>query len=113
MRHVSDDWRWLPLVTTADDLDGATLEPVKEDLQRGAGYHEFLVPDVYPGNEILPHPFGRPFCLATPAEDAVIGLGLDAPSPHFFRQSIGRRRRDSSGGRAGSLAWSCRNPRRH
>ena len=30
--HFSGDWRWLPLVTTADDLDAATLEPVKEDL---------------------------------------------------------------------------------
>ena len=90
------DWRWLPLVTTADDLDAATLEPVKEDLQRGAGYREFLVPDDHPGNELLPRPFGRPVCLATPAEEAVIGLGLDAPGPHFFRQSMGQSEDESS-----------------
>ena len=51
VRHFSDDWRWLPLVTTADDLDAATLEPVKEDLQRGAVYRAYLVPDDHPGNE--------------------------------------------------------------
>ena len=89
VRHFSGDWRWLPLVTTADDLDATTLEPVKEDLQRGAGYREFLVPDNHPGNELLPNPFGRPFCLATQAE-VVIGLSLDFPAPHFFRQSMGR-----------------------
>ena len=89
VRHFSGDWRWLPLVTTADDLDTAFLEPVKENLRRGAGYREFLIRDDHPKNELLPHPFRRPFCLATPAE-AVIGLSLDAPGPHFFRQSMGR-----------------------
>ena len=102
----------LPLVTTAGVLDAVTREPVKEDLPRGAGYHEFLVPDD-PGNELLPHPFGRPFCLATPAEEVVIGLGLDAPGPHFFRQSMGRSEDegiplaeglDRSRGLAGALA---------
>ena len=38
----------------------------------------------------LSYPFGRPVCLATPAEDAVIGLGLDAPGPHLFGQTVGR-----------------------
>ena len=89
VRHFFGDWRWLPLVTTADDMDAATLKTIKEDLQRGAGYRAYLDPDDHPANELLPHPFGRPFFLATPAE-AVIGLGLDAKGPHFFRQSMGR-----------------------
>ena len=113
VRNFSGDWRWLPLVTTADDLDAATLEPVKEDLQRGTGYREFLVPDDHPGKELLPHLFGRPFYLATPAEEGVIGLGLDAPCRHIFRQSMGRsedegillaEELDRSRGLAGALA---------
>ena len=58
VRHFFGDWRWLPLVTTADDMDAATLKTVKEDLRRGAGYRAYLVPDDHPANELLPHPFG-------------------------------------------------------
>ena len=42
------------------------------------------------GNEFLSHPFGRPVRLDAPAEEAVIGLGLDAPGPHLFGQAMGR-----------------------
>ena len=75
----------LPLVATADDLDALTLEPVEEGLKSGAGHCADLIPDDHTGNELLSHPFGHPLCLATP----VVGLGLDAPSPHFFRQTVG------------------------
>ena len=80
----------LPLVATADDLDAPTLEPLAVGFQSGAGHCADLVPDDHTGKEFLSHPFGRPFCLATPAEEAVIGLGLDAPGPHLFGQAIGR-----------------------
>ena len=64
--------------------------PVEEGLQSAAGHCADLIPDVHTENELLSHPFGRPLCLATPAEEVVVGLGLDAPSPHFFRQTVGR-----------------------
>ena len=64
---------------TADDLDVPTFEPAKEGFQGGAGHRAHLIPDDHTGNECLPHPFGRPLCLTTPAEEAVIGLGLDTP----------------------------------
>ena len=59
-------------------------------LQSGAGHCADLIPDDHTGNEFLSHPFRRPVCLAAPAEEAVIGLGLDAPGLHFFGQAIGR-----------------------
>ena len=88
--HFSGDWGRLPLVATADDLDAPTLEPVEEGFQSGAGHCADLVPDDHTGNEFLSHPFGRPVRLAAPAEEAVIGLGLDAPGPHLFGQAMGR-----------------------
>ena len=87
--HFSGDWGRLPLVTTADDLDAPSLEPVEEGFQSGAR-HCALVPDDHTGNEFLFQPFRRPVRLAAPAEEAVIGLGLDAPSPHLFGQAMGR-----------------------
>ena len=42
------------------------------------------------GNELLSHPFRRPVRLAAPAEEAMIGLDLDAPGPHLFGQAMGR-----------------------
>ena len=88
--HFSGDWRRLPLVATADDLDAPTLEPVEEGFQSGAWHCADLVPDNHTGNEFLSHPFRRPVRLAAPAEEAVIGLGLDAPGPHLFGQAMGR-----------------------
>ena len=38
----------------------------------------------------MPHPFRRPLRQATPSEEAVVGLDLDAPSLHFFGQVMGR-----------------------
>ena len=88
MWHFSGDWGRLPLVAAADDLGAPTLEPVEEGFQSGAGHCADLVPDDHTGNEHLSHPFGRPVYLATPAEEAVIGLGLDAPVPHLFCQTV-------------------------
>ena len=88
--HFSGDWGRLPLVATADDLDAPTLQPVEEGFQSGAGHCADLVPDDHTGNEFLSHPFGRPVRLAAPAEEAVIGLGLDAPGPHLFGQAMVR-----------------------
>ena len=88
--HFSGDWGRLPLVATADDLDAQTLEPVEEGFQCGAGHCANLVPDDHTGNEFLSHPFRRPVRLAAPAEEAVIGLGLDALGPHLFGQAMGR-----------------------
>ena len=89
VRHLSGDWGRLPLVATADDLDASTPEPIEEGFQSGAGHCADLVPDSHAGNE-LSHLFGRPLSPVTPAEEAVIGLGLVAHSPHFFRQTVGR-----------------------
>ena len=58
--------------------------------QSGAGHCVDLVPDDHTGNEFLSRRFGRPGRLASPAEEAVIGLGLDAPGPHLFGQAMGR-----------------------
>ena len=88
--HFSGNRGRLSLVATADDLDASTLEPVEESFQGGAGHCADLVPDDHTGNELLPHPFGRPLRLATPTEEAVVGLGLDAPGPHLFGQAMGR-----------------------
>ena len=88
--HFSGDWGRLPLVAAADDLDAPTQEPAEEGSQNGAGHCADLVPDDHTGNEFLSHPLGRPVCLATLAEEAVIGLGLDAPGPHLFGQTVGR-----------------------
>ena len=87
--HFSGDWRRLPLIAAADDLDAPTLEPVEEGFQSGARHCADLVPYDQTGNKLLSHPFGRPVCLAASAEEAVIGLGLDAPGPHLFRQTVG------------------------
>ena len=88
--HFSGDRGRLSLVATADDLDASTLEPVEESFQGGAGLCADLVTDDHTGNELLPHPFRRPLRLATPTEEAVVGLGLDAPGPHLFGQAMGR-----------------------
>ena len=88
--HFSCDRGRLSLVATADDLDASTLEPVEESFQGGAGHCADLVPDDHTRNELLPHPFRRPLRLATPSEEAVIGLGQDSPGPHLFGQSMGR-----------------------
>lgn len=72
-----------------DELDAPTLEPAKEGFQGGVGHRAGLVQDDHIGNDFLPHPFRRPLCMTTPAEEAVIGLGLDAPGPNLFGQTIG------------------------
>ena len=88
--HFSGNRGWLSLVTKADDPDASTLEPVEESFQGEAGHCADLVPDDHTGNELPPHPFRCPLRLATPAEEAVVGLGLDAPGPHLFGQPMGR-----------------------
>ena len=88
--HFSGNEGRLPLIATADALDSPSLEPVEEGLQSGAGHCADLVSDDHTGNKFLVHPFRRPVRLAAPAEEAVIGLGLDAPGPHFFGQAMGR-----------------------
>ena len=89
MWHFSGDWGRLSLVATADDLDAPTLESVEEGFQSGAGHCADHVPDDHTGNEFLSHRFGRLVRLAAPAEEAVIGLGLDVPGPHLFGQAMG------------------------
>ena len=89
MGHFSGNRGRLSLVATADDLDASTLEPVEESFQGGVGHCADLVPDDHTGNELLPHPFRGPLHLATPSEETVIGLGLDAPGPHLFGQAMG------------------------
>ena len=83
--HFSGNKGRLSLVATANDLDASTLEPVEESFQGGAGHCADLVPDDHTGNELL----RRPLRLATPSEEAVVGLGLDAPGPHLFGQAMG------------------------
>ena len=90
MGHFSRDRGRLSLVAIADDLDAWTFEPAEESFQGGAGHCADLVPDDHTGNELLPHPFRCPRRLATPSEEAVVGLGLDAPGPHLFGQAMGR-----------------------
>ena len=88
--HFSGNRGRLSLVATADDLDALTLGPVEESFQGGSGHCADLVPDDHTGNELLPHPFRLPLHLATPTEEAVVGLGLDAPGSHLFGQAMGR-----------------------
>ena len=88
--HFSGDRGRLSMVATADDLNASTLEPVEESFQGGAGHCADLVRDDHTGNELLPHPFRRPLRLATSSEEAVVGLGLDAPGSHLFGQAMGR-----------------------
>ena len=72
-----------------------------------------VVPDDHTRNELLPHPFRRPLRLATPSEEAVIGLALDVPGPHRFGQAMGRGEDEGiTGGRTRSLTWFCRCLRR-
>ena len=84
--QFSGDRGRLSLVATADDLDASTLESVEESFQGGAGHCADLVAD----DQLLPHPFRRPLRLATPTEEAMVGLSLDAPGPHLFGQAMGR-----------------------
>ena len=112
--HLSGNRGRLSLVATADDLDASTLEPVEESFQGGAGHCADLVQDDHTGNELLPYPSRPPLRLATPSEEAVVGLGLDAPwsASLWPGDGLGGRRGDHSGGGAQSLAWFCRSPRR-
>ena len=82
--EFSDDWGRLPLVATADDLDAPALESAKEGFQGWAGHRADLIPDDHTGNQFLPHPFGCPLCLTTPAEEDVIALGLDTSGLFLF-----------------------------
>ena len=61
--QFSGDWRRLPLVAAADNLDSPALEPVEEGFQNGAGHCADLVPDTDAGNPLLSHLFGRPLCI--------------------------------------------------
>ena len=88
--HFTGDGGRLSLVATADDKDASTLEPVEESFKGEAGHCTDLVPDDHTGNELLPHPFRRPLRLATPSEEALVGLGLDASGSHLFGQAMGR-----------------------
>ena len=88
--YFSGDSGWLSLVATADDLDASTLEPVEKSFQGGAGHCADLVSDDHTGNELPPHPFRCQLRMATPSEEAVVGLGLGAPGPHLFGQALGR-----------------------
>ena len=88
--HFSGDRGRLTLVATADDLDASTFEPVEERFQGGAGHCADFVQDDHTGNELLPNLFRRSFRLATPSEEAVVGLGLDAPGSRLFGQAMGR-----------------------
>ena len=81
VRHFSRDLGRLPLVATADDLDASTLEQVEEDIQSGAGHCLDLVPDDHAEDELLGIHL---------VEEAMVGLGLDALSPYFFGQTLGR-----------------------
>ena len=85
------------MVATADNLDASTLEPVEGSFLGVAGHCADLVPDDHTGNELLSHPFRCPLRLATPSEEAVVGLGLDDPGPHLFlaRRWVGVKTRGS------------------
>ena len=88
--HFSGDRGRLSLVATADDLNASHLEPVQESFEGWAGHCADLVPNEHTGNELPPHPCRRPLRVATPSEEAVVGLGLDAAGPHLFGQAMGR-----------------------
>ena len=90
MGHFSGDRGRLSLVATADDLNASHLEPVQESFEGWAGHCADLVPNEHTGNELPPHPCRRPLRVATPSEEAVVGLGLDAAGPHLFGQAMGR-----------------------
>ena len=90
VRHFSGDRERLPMVAAADDLDAPTLAPVEEGFQSGVGHCADLVPDDHMGNELLPNPFGRPLCLATPTEEAVIDLGPGYPMSALLSPDGGR-----------------------
>ena len=90
MGHFSGDRGRLSLVATADDLDSSTLKPVEESFQGWAGHCADLVPDDHTENELPPHPFRQPLRLATPSEEAVVGLGRDVPGQHLFDRAMGR-----------------------
>ena len=85
MWHFSGNWGGCPW-----SPQQMTWTPVEEGFQSGAGHCADLVPDDHTGNEFLSHPFRRPVRLAAPAEEAVLGLGLDAAGPHLFGQAMGR-----------------------
>ena len=89
MGHFSGNRGRLSLVATAEDLDASIREPVEESFQGGAVHCADLVRDDNLGNELLPHPCRRPLRLATPSEEAVVGLDVDAPGPHLFGQAMG------------------------
>ncbi len=78
------------MVATTDDLDSPVIEPAEEGLQNGPRHGADLVPDDDSRNKLLAHSLRRPIRLTTPAEEAVIGLGLYAPFSHFFGQAMGR-----------------------
>ena len=66
-----------------------TPRPSQGKFPGWSGHGADLVPDDHTGNELPPHPFRRPLRLATPSEEVVVGLGLDAPGPHLFGQAMG------------------------
>ena len=104
MGHFSSNRGRLSLVATLDDLDASTLEPVAESFESRARHCADHVPDDHTGNELLPHPFRLPLRLATPSEEAVVGLGLGAPGPHLFGQAVGWGEDEGSLWRKSSIA---------
>jgi len=94
MRHLTRNRWWLTLVTAADDLDTPVFEPAEEGLQIWLGYGADLVPYDDARDMLLAHPFRSPLSLATPAEEAVIGLGLYVPCSNLFSQTMCRSEHD-------------------
>ncbi|MEW8689414.1 MAG: hypothetical protein AB2556_26620, partial [Candidatus Thiodiazotropha sp.] len=69
VRHFSGNLLPLPLVSTADDLDVSTLQPVEEGFQSGAGHCADLFPDDHARDELVTCPVRGPLSLATPMEE--------------------------------------------
>ena len=85
MGHFSGDRGRLSLVTTADDVDASTVEPVEESVQGGAGHCADLIPDDHTVNELLPH------------------YQASTPSGHSIGRSCGR---SGPGSRWPASLWS-------
>jgi len=112
--HLTSNRRWLTVVAAADDLDFPVIEPAEEGLQNGPRHVADLVPDNDSWNKLLAHSFRGLFSLTTPAEEAVVRLGLYALSRiSLARRWVGVNTRGLSRGTTQLLLLFCHCPLRH